>query len=267
MKGFGGLITYALAQYGSEPGKVQELSVTENGEYTAPKGYVGFNPILVNVDVTPKIQELSVSEPGTYYAKTYGCDGFDPVIVSDKYKKLYEQAKGLGENIDTGITDPDGNEIILDNAVETDWDIIKFITIREGSTTITCPETGVQLKLYVRYSDPYTLTDGKSYVTKYLGATLSNLKTGQTQTYDNVLRGGYEMLVSQTALCWFTIENYEITFNGQFLQFTPGRVWWNGKLWGGDENWWNGFYPQFNSGLVGTYVGFQSPVYFQAAYS
>ena len=118
MKNIGGLIAYAMSQYGTEPGKVKELNVTENGTYTAPSGYMGFNPINTNVDVTPIIRELSVSEPGTYYAKSYGCDGFDPVIVSDKYKKLYEQAKGEGESVDTGITDEDGNEIVLDNAID-----------------------------------------------------------------------------------------------------------------------------------------------------
>lgn len=262
-----GIITQALMGGGSSGGNVKPITITENGTYTAPEGYVGFNPVDVNVKSTAVIQPLTVSEPGVYNASDYGCDGFDPVNVSDKYKNLYEQALGLGESIDTGITDPDGNEIVLDNAIETDWDILKFITIREGSTTITCPETGVQLKLYVHYSDPYTLTDGKSYVTKYLGATLSNLKTGQTATYDNVLRGGYEMLVSQTALCWFTVENYEITFNGQYFQFYPGRVWRNGELWGGAESWWNAFFTEFNSATVGIPNGFVSPVYFQAVYA
>ena len=259
---------FLLGLANGKGGKVKPITITENGTYTAPEGYVGFNPVDVNVKSTAVIQPLTVSEPGVYNASDYGCDGFDPVNVSDKYKKLYEQALGLGESIDTGITDPDGNEIVLDNAIETDWDIIKFITIRSGSATITCPETGIQLKLYVHYGDPYTSsTDGKLYMTKYLGATISNLKTGQTKTYDNVLRGGYTVLVSQAEACWFTIENYEITFNGQYLQFRPGRVWQNGELWGGAESWWNSFYPEFNSAEVGTYVGFRSPVYFQAAYS
>ena len=52
------------------------------------------------------IQPLSVSEPGVYNASDYGCDGFDPVNVSDKYKKLYEYATGGGSD----NTTDDGQE-------------------------------------------------------------------------------------------------------------------------------------------------------------
>ena len=74
-------------------------------------------------------------------------------------------------------------------------------------------------------------------------------------------------MVTKKLYVWFTIENYEVTFNGQYLQFNPGRVWQNGELWGGDESWWNGFYSEFNSANVGIPNGFVSPVYFQAVYA
>ena len=50
---------------------------------------------------------LNVVEPGSYWAKDYGCDGFDPVNVSDMYKKLYEQLTGELPN----VTDDNGNII------------------------------------------------------------------------------------------------------------------------------------------------------------
>lgn len=252
---------------GGEGGKVKPITITENGVYNAPEGYVGFAPVDVNVKSTAVIQPLSVSEPGVYNASDYGCDGFDPVNVSDKYKNLYEQALGLGENIDTGITDPDGNEIVLDNAIETDWDIVKCITLNEGSAAITCPSTGLQLKLFVHYSDPQVLTDGNTYVTKYLGATMTNLTTGQTVTYDNILRGGYRTKVTEKLSVWFTVENYKIYDNGLYFQFYPGRVWRNGELWGGAESWFNSFFEYFYSTTVGIPKGFVSPVYFQAVYA
>ena len=269
----GGLITQALAGGGTSGGKVKPITITENGTYNVSdaekaEGYVGFAPVTVDVKTTAVIQPLSVSEPGVYNASDYGCDGFDPVNVSDKYKKLYEQALGLGENIDTGITDPDGNEIVLDNAIETDWDIIKCITLTEGSATVTCPGTGVQLKLFVSYGETFTSsTDGKQYIDKWLSATLSNLKTGQSETYDNILRGHYSIPISEKISCRFTVEDYRITFGGTYLQFFPGRVWKGNSLWGGNDNYWNAFYPEFNSGIIGVTAGFTSPVYFQASYS
>ena len=60
---------------------------------------------------------LNVVEPGSYWAKDYGCDGFDPVNVSDMYKKLYEQL--TGELPD--ITDDNGN-IIPDAVTNSDDD-------------------------------------------------------------------------------------------------------------------------------------------------
>ena len=44
-----GIITQALMGGGSSGGNVKPLTVTENGTYTAPEGYVGFNPVEVNV--------------------------------------------------------------------------------------------------------------------------------------------------------------------------------------------------------------------------
>ncbi len=268
----GGLILQALAGGGSSGRKVKPITITENGTYNVSdaekaEGYVGFAPVTVDVKTTAMIQPLTVSEPGVYNASDYGCDGFDPVNVSDKYKKLYEQALGIGDSIDTGITDPDGNEVVLDNAIESDWDIVKCITLTEGSATVTCPGTGLQLKLFVHYSDPQVLTDGNTYVTKYLGATMTNLTTGQTVTYDNILRGGYQIKVTEKLSVRFTVENYQINANGQYFQFSPGRVWRNGELWGGAESWWNAFFTEFNSATVGIPNGFVSPVYFQAVYA
>lgn len=91
------------------------ISITENGEYGPPTGYDGYNKVTVNVpSKTANIIPLNVTEPGTYNAADYGCDGFDPVNVSDMYKKLYEQAIGNGED----VIDDNGNEI--PNAVTND---------------------------------------------------------------------------------------------------------------------------------------------------
>ena len=91
------------------------ISITENGEYDPPDGYDGYNKVTVNVpSKIANIIPLTVIEPGAYNAADYGCDGFNPVNVSDMYKKLYEQAVGNGED----VIDDNGNEI--PNAVTSD---------------------------------------------------------------------------------------------------------------------------------------------------
>lgn len=91
------------------------VSIAENGEYGPPPGYDGYSKVTVNVpSETATIIPLTVTEPGVYNAADYGCDGFDPVNVSDMYKKLYEQSIGNGED----VTDDNGNNI--PNAVTSD---------------------------------------------------------------------------------------------------------------------------------------------------
>lgn len=262
MKNIGGLIAYAMSQYGTELGKVKELNVTENGTYTAPSGYMGFNPINTNVDVTPIIRELSVSEPGTYYAKSYGCDGFDPVVVSDKYKKLYEQAKGEGESIDTGITDEDGNEVVLDNAVETIWTGWAGITVND-EVTIVDPKTSVKVRLYTITKEAYhTQTGAFLEYQKWLQVEMTNLKTGDM----------YSSMASRYLYTSTTASGISlINFRPESVEITLGELQIEGNTYSGNEKVGaNKAYFAFY--LQGGWVnaGFFSddhPVFLQAVYS
>lgn len=150
------MMWYLMGLMNGRGGKPKPLSVTENGTYNVSEaekaeGYVGFAPVTVDVKTTAVIQPLSVSEPGVYNASEYGCDGFDPVNVSDKYKKLYEQALGIGDSIDTGITDPDGNEVVMDNAIESDWDIVKVTPSR----VCELKYKDIENKTFISWSHPH----------------------------------------------------------------------------------------------------------------
>lgn len=262
MKNIGGLIAYAMSQYGTELGKVKELNVTENGTYTAPSGYMGFNPINTNVDVTPIIRELSVSEPGTYYAKSYGCDGFDPVVVSDKYKKLYEQAKGEGESIDTGIIDEDGNEVVLDNAVETILTGWAGITVND-EVTIVDPKTSVKVRLYTITKEDYHIHTGAflGYL-KWLQAEMTNLKTGDM--YSNIAT---RYLYTSKTASGISL----INFRPESVEITSGELQIEGNTYSGNEKVGaTKAYFAFGLHCGSVNAGFFSddhPVFLQAVYS
>lgn len=228
-----------MGKSGGVSGKVKPISITKNGDYALSEddkesGYIGYtpvhvnvtdfnkqsvtftkngsyridspikyawNPIIVNVDTNPVINSLSVSEPGTYHAKDYSCNGFDPVIVSDKYKKLYEQAKGNGSNVNTGIVDKDGNEVVLDNAIETAWTDWAGITINDG-ITIVDPKTSVKVRLYTITEEVNnTQTGAFLEYQKCLQVEMTNLKTGDTYSsmasrywYTNVTAAGISLI-------------------------------------------------------------------------
>ena len=94
-----------LMGLGDSEAKLTSVGISRNGEYKPPTGFDGFEKVTVNV--VPAVESLYVTEPGTYSAADHDCDGFDPVTVSDIYKRLYEQLAGNGED----VTDDNGNEI------------------------------------------------------------------------------------------------------------------------------------------------------------
>ena len=63
---------------GSDP-VIQSLEVTQNGEFIAPSGVDGFNP--VNVNVQPTLQNINVTENGTY-RPIDPYQGFSEVVVN-----------------------------------------------------------------------------------------------------------------------------------------------------------------------------------------
>ena len=58
---------------------IEELIVTENGDYLAPEGVDGFNPVSVNVQ--PTLESITINENGIYYP-SQGVDGFNIVTAN-----------------------------------------------------------------------------------------------------------------------------------------------------------------------------------------
>ena len=120
-------------------GVIHPLTVTQNGQYNAPEGVDGYNPVNVNVPdrydegykdgydegskdgydegyadgeaaVKAKIQSKTITENGIYYAADDGLDGFDPVNVNvpDNYDDGYDKGYEDGWEASAGYYDGSG---------------------------------------------------------------------------------------------------------------------------------------------------------------
>ena len=169
----GGLITQALAGGRTSGGKVKPITITENGVYNAPEGYVGFEP--VTVDVPDRYQEgydkghddgvksvvispLTVTANGTYSAADYSCNGFDPVNVNvpDRYQEGYEDGQEHGK-----YTFPDGTSYS---------DVVNIV----GGDAVADETLGVQVRTTETYGEDMYST--QTIVYDLSGNPLSTLR-------------------------------------------------------------------------------------------
>lgn len=97
--------------------ELQDITITENGTYTADENYFGINE--VNVNVEPKLQDITITENGTYTSTDY--DGYDEVKVNIPLESItitsngtYKADKGGYNEIIATITPslPDEAKII-----------------------------------------------------------------------------------------------------------------------------------------------------------
>lgn len=159
---------------GGEGGKVKPITITENGVYNAPEGYVGFGP--VTVDVPDRYQEgydkghddgvksvvispLTVTANGTYSAADYSCNGFDPVNVNvpDRYQEGYEDGQEHGK-----YTFPDGTSYS---------DVVNII----GGDAVADETLGVQVRTTETYGEDMYST--QTIVYDLSGNPLSTLRS------------------------------------------------------------------------------------------
>lgn len=161
-----------------KPAKLIPIGISENGTYTPPTGFDGFSSVTVNMQATVNIQSLTVVEPATYHAADYGCDGFDPVIVSDKYKKLYEYAVTGGSD----NTTDDGQNVTNSLGSGDTENTNEYLDLSSGEfDTITNSGNSLQITFYVEMT-PHATQDKYWYMAyKY---KVTNLSTGDTWTGD-----------------------------------------------------------------------------------
>lgn len=156
--------------------KLIPIGISENGTYTPPTDYDGFSSVVVNVQATANIQPLTVVEPATYHAADYGCDGFDPVIVSDKYKKLYEYAVTGGSD----NTTDDGQNVPNSLGSGDTENTNEYLDLSSGEfDTVTNSGNSLQITFYVE-ATPHPVQDKYWTLSYYWKVT--NLSTGDTWT-------------------------------------------------------------------------------------
>ena len=168
---------------------IQPLTVTQNGQYTAPEGVTGFNPVIVNVPVSkPVIRSLTVTRNGRYDAADYGYDGFNPVIVNNPYEILWKQEHGQTEEIDTGLTDEEDKPIIIDGLPVDDIDDVinsGFDPDQPVDITFAALSDSGMIYVHLQYKKTVITPDWETQY--YISATVTNAQTGESKTVDRTV--------------------------------------------------------------------------------
>ena len=160
----------------------QDITVTENGTYTAESGYTGLGEVTVNLPLGTK----SATENGTYTASTDNLEGYSEFTVAvplgtksitanGTYNASTDEKAGYSSvtvNVQSGIT-PKADAITLDN-----------------SGNISIKEEYLADVFYGCYGNPYTVGSTVQILVEYVGSEgySYRLQDGATLDYfvDNV---------------------------------------------------------------------------------
>ncbi len=174
---------YDIAQYASAnvnvptgESVIEPLTVTANGEYTAPNGVTGYNPITVNVE--PELEELTITANGEYIPTV---DGFSKVTVN-----VPSTSAGLPETITAG-----------DTPVLADWtgSTVSATTETDTGLGVSVPKAGTwRFKVIASKSSSYGTGTSNPEIYIYR----NNSKT-QTQALDSTVGNVIDFDVACTA--------------------------------------------------------------------
>ena len=118
---------------------LDEITITENGDYT-PDHY-GFSKVTVNVENPPQptLGEINITENGSYKASDYGYDAFSKVKIDvhgdSPYKRIYFYAEPVMPFCEGMAVDLTGVIIHAVKADDTEIDITSecMFVPQEGS--------------------------------------------------------------------------------------------------------------------------------------
>ena len=201
-----GLIENALSWRGDDA-NLKTKYITENGKYiAADDGCDGYSEVYVDVPSDPPvIQSLTVTRNGVYTAPE-GVDGYNPVIVNSPYETLYKLEHGLTEDIDTGVTDESGEEIVIGGLPVDNMNQLVNTAMLQGDMNISFALVagGEVVRFDCRMiKDSGTLTPC---------LTLTNVKTGKSVTKKGRTFSETEYLLNAS----ITLDSFNIAFRSTF---------------------------------------------------
>ena len=162
---------------------------------------------MIMMSSSGKVQSLTVTQNGRYDAADYGCDGFNPVIVNNPYEILWKQEHGQTEEIDTGLTDEEDKPIIIDGLPVDDIDDVINTGVPGDVTFAALSDSGL---LYVRLQYKETVITPDWETQYHISVTVTNAQTGQSktaeQTFNVCATSPYPVVALDTA----TKINYHI---------------------------------------------------------
>lgn len=126
----------------------ESLTITSNGTYTSDKD--GYSSVSVNVDTSLTTSTLTVTSNGTYTAS----DGsaYDPVILTDFYKQMYDWEINGGVEVDTGVSGKSSDDALCTDSTTAN-EYLSLLGNTVGTTNIYSSAAGVILTVRVRYPE------------------------------------------------------------------------------------------------------------------
>ena len=142
---------------------------------------------LIMMSGSAVIEPLTITRNGTYTAPK-GVDGYNPVVVNNPYETLWKQEHGQTEEIDTELTDPDGNPITIDGLPTDDIDDVINTGFPGPNVNVTFAALSDSGLVYVQlqYNETVITPD---WETQYdISLTVTNAQTGESKTVNKTMK-------------------------------------------------------------------------------
>lgn len=142
---------------------------------------------LIMMSGSAVIESITITRNGTYTAPK-GVDGYNPVVVNIPYETLWKQEHGQTEEIDTELTDPDGNPITIDGLPTDDIEDVINTGFPGPNVNVTFAALSDSGLVYVQLQYNETVIT-PNWETQYdISMTVTNAQTGESKTANKTMK-------------------------------------------------------------------------------